>query len=94
MSNIHALHWVPRHTTAPAPVSPSPLGGASLSEFQEASNALSMATYYLRSGHLLGAQHKARLALAALHRLYSAGEAAPAAWDTSACARAASGHRL
>jgi hypothetical protein len=94
MSNIHALHWVPRPTTAPAPVSSAPLGGASLSEFQEASNALSMATYYLRSGHLLGAQHKARLALVALHRLYSAGEATPAAGDTRTCARAGSVHRL
>lgn len=89
MSHIHTLRLVPRQLTSPAPVSTTCLSGSSLSEFQQASNALSMASHYLRSGHLLGAQHKARLALAALHRLYSAGNAAPAGLDASAPARPA-----
>ena len=85
MSQLHTLRLVPRHITAPAPVQAQALDPSQLCEFQDASNALSMASYYLRSGHLLGAQHKARVALAALHRLYSAGPAAPA--ECSAGAR-------
>lgn len=78
MSQVHPLRLVPRHQATPSTFSLESLTPDHLSQFQEASNALSMASYYLRSGHLLGAQHKARLALAALHRLQAVGAVAPA----------------
>jgi hypothetical protein len=73
MSQVHPLRLVPRHQATPTHIRPESLDAANLSQFQEASNALSMATYYLRSGQLLGAQHKARMALVALHRLQAVG---------------------
>ena len=73
MSQVHPLRLVPRHQATPTHVRPESLDAANLSQFQEASNALSMASYYLRSGHLLGAQHKARMALVALHSLQAVG---------------------
>jgi hypothetical protein len=82
MSQVHPLRLVPRHQTTPSPalhhIQPESLAAEHMLQFQEASNALSMASYYLRSGHLMGAQHKARLALAALHRLHAVGTVAPA----------------
>lgn len=89
MSQIHTLRLVSRPIPAPAPLKPDALEPANLCEFQDASNALSMASYYLRSGQLLGAQHKARVALAALHRLYSAGHAAPAEFPAGAAGKVA-----
>ena len=73
MSHVHPLRLVPRHQATPTPIRTESLDAANLSQFQAASNALSMASYYLRSGQLLGAQHKARMALVALHSLQAVG---------------------
>ncbi len=77
MPQVHPLRLVQRQQAVPTHICPESLDAGHMLQFQEASNALSMASYYLRSGHLLGAQHKARLALAALHRLHAAGTVGP-----------------